>query len=509
MNKRTISKRLLAIHSAISVVFLLLISWAIFTGILSIYADLVRPWLRQDVAAAYAAAPPTPGEVLAFVHEGRDPGPKWNLVAPTPVRPFYIYSGPLPGGGKPTNLMVQPATGLKDPWNNGLADGLFRRIHTDLLLPKPFGRFLMGLTGALIVILVGTGVFIHGKQLREAWLWRRRSRLLDLSESHKRVGLWITPFLLLLALTGAILGLKIVVAPLATMMGGGKAAILSADPSARTKPAPTVSVAAVDGCVERFSRILPDVRFAGAQRTEDNLVLRGVRDKTLQWAGEGGGSVLANCALATGELRLVQTAPAGGVMGAVESGLRPIHYARFGGYGTLVIYIALSVLCMWVIDSGMKLYWFRIRREDGAPSASQRIYQANNTLYVLLPIVLLYGNLLAGKTPWLVMGVLTAAVVLAHFTRFHGLLSGVKALAAAGVLYISLPICRETVLGWSLPQSPLPVWLTSFSLLAFGAYLLATCSQQLEKAKLWYETGLLTGDGDPPAQLEEAGEKLN
>lgn len=463
MTAKEIAKRLLAMHGAISLVFLLLISWSIWTGILSLYADLARPWLRADVAAAFDSPALSPMAVLDFIRQGGDLGDNWNLLAPTPLRPFHVYAGPVPGSGTQQVLMVNPATGLREPWNNLAADGLFRRIHTDLLLPKPWGRLAMGLAGALITILVGTGLFIHGKQIRDAWRWRRSSALLDLSESHKRIGLWLTPFLLLMALTGAILGLKIATTPLVQAMG-----MMGEKPE---KPGGALphELGGLDRCVTDALAAVPETRFAGINRNGDRVEVRLLRLRSLQWWGEGGGSVRALCDLAGGPVRLVQTAPAGGIWGALESALRPIHYARFDNTAVLVVYILLSLLCLWVIDSGMKLLWLR-KAGDATSSLSCRLYRANNQLYVILPLLLVATNLFAGQTPWLLLGLTTLVVAALNLTRRAGWLCHPVFAWGLATAYLLLIAGRHWLLPWT-GGAAIPVLLTDLSLLGMALWL--------------------------------------
>ncbi|SNT11233.1 MULTISPECIES: PepSY domain-containing protein [unclassified Azospirillum] len=464
MTRKEIAKRLLAMHGAISLVFLLLISWSIWTGILSVYADLARPWLRADVAAAFDNPAASPSAVLDFILQGGSLGESWNLLAPTPLRPFHVYAGPVPPGGAPQVLMVNPATGLREPWNNLAADGLFRRIHTDLLLPKPWGRLAMGLAGALITILVGTGLFIHGKQIRDAWRWRRSSPLLDLSESHKRVGLWLTPFLLLMALTGAILGLKIAIPPVAQALG------VAVEVPERPTFTRSLELTRLDRCVSDALAAAPDTRFAAINRSGDRVEIRLLRLRSLQWWGEGGGSVRALCDLTAGSVRLIQTAPSGGIWGALESALRPIHYARFDSTAVLVAYILLSLLCLWSIDSGMKLLWLR-QAGDGADSVSRRLYRANNQLYGVLPLLLLAGNLVAGCTPWLLMACAILILVALNLTRWAGWLRHPALSWGLAAAYMLLIAGRHWLLPWTGAAWP-PVLLTDASLLGMAFWLL-------------------------------------
>lgn len=414
------SARLLSIHRLISLLFCLLISWSLWTGVLAFYADFVRPWMMPALAEAAGRPLPTAAEALRAVASRHAVGTEWTMMAPTPLRDFFIFSGRFGEGAPLTNLMVNPAADVMAPWNSVLTDSLFRRIHTDLLLPKPYGRFLMGLAGILIVLLVGTGLFIHGKVIVEAWSWRRRSRLIDLSEAHKRFGFWLIPYLFLMGLSGGILGLKVASQPLdALLQAGGRPeaarTLLSDDGDDATVPGRSVTAIVPDTlslCLDRFAGRFPDSRIGRLQRQGDRLMVEGVPHGRLTWAGEGAGSLRASCSLADATIGAVRDSRDGGWGGVVESALRPLHYARFGGAGTVLVYCLLGLLCLWIVDSGMKLLWLRAK-EDGLP-LSRRLFHANNALYLLVPLLLLADNLVTGATHGGMVFAVSGAAILFH-----------------------------------------------------------------------------------------------
>ncbi|NYZ15087.1 PepSY domain-containing protein [Azospirillum sp. RWY-5-1] len=494
------SERLLAVHRFVGLVFCLLISWSIWTGILAFYADFIRPWMMPEVARAAVlsagGAPPEASRTYDHVAVRHEVGSHWTMMAPNDLRPFFIFSGRIIAKDEPTagntplsNLMVHPDTGLMAPWNGSLADGLFRRIHTDLLLPKPWGRLLMGIAGVLIVMLTLGGLFIHGKMIRDAWAWRRRSPVLNLSDGHKRFGFWLTPYLLLLGLTGAVLGMKVASVPIgAILWSGGDARVAAAlvresGETARGNAPPVARdavSAGIDRCVRSFLDRFPDTRLGRLRRDEGILMVEGIPFGRLSWAGEGAGALRSDCALATGEIVAVHDAREDGGPGVVESALRPIHYGRFGGLGTGLIYCVLALLCLWNIDTGMRLLWLRDGTGAAAPAMGRvpwsfRIYAANNTLYVCLPLLLLLDNLLAGTTHWGLLAALTGGVVALHCmpfaddarNRLVGALTPVIALT-----YAALPLARQLMLPdgpwWECP--PIPV--IDLTLAAFGAWLL-------------------------------------
>lgn len=469
--------RLLAIHRTLSVAFLLLMSWSLWTGIMALYADLVRPWLMPDLAAAYSRPPATVEATLRHLSERHAIGTEWTLIAPNELRPFFVYSGKIAEGEATTNLMVDPASGFERPWNNSLADGLLRRLHTDLLLPKPYGRLLMGTAGLLLAVVAASGLFIHGKVIRDAWRWRRRSRLLDLSDSHKRFGFWLLPFLLVMAFSGAMLGMKSVSLPVAALIQNGFS--VAATEAAMRQP---LLLSAGGGtmtgdndpglCLRQFAEQLPEVRLGRVVRRGDVLMIEGIPFGTLAWAGDGAGAVRAICR--SGHLETMANSRAEGWSGTVESALRPVHYARFGGVGIVAVYVGLSILCLWVMDTGMRLLWLRGTAISGSHAWSRRFYDANNALYALLPLVVLLNNLLTGATDirGLVAATMTACAVylLPKLDDPRRRLTPILGIVI-GSSYMALPLVRLLI----QPETPWfsapPVLAVDLSTVLFGLWL--------------------------------------
>lgn len=92
---------------------------------------------------------------------------------------------------------------------------LLAHLHTDLHLPNPWGRYLVGLSGMAMLLAIIAGIFIHIKWRKEFVMLRpKRSWRLLLTDQHKLLGLWSLPFTLILAFTGTILGLLGLISPI-------------------------------------------------------------------------------------------------------------------------------------------------------------------------------------------------------------------------------------------------------------------------------------------------------
>lgn len=85
-------------------------------------------------------------------------------------------------------------------------------LHTRLFMGKA-GRWIVGLFGVLMLLSLVSGVLLHRKLLRQLFTLRTgKSPRLVRSDGHKLLGIWLLPFLLLTAFSGAWLGLSTLVA---------------------------------------------------------------------------------------------------------------------------------------------------------------------------------------------------------------------------------------------------------------------------------------------------------
>ncbi|MEM7401810.1 MAG: PepSY-associated TM helix domain-containing protein, partial [Pseudomonadota bacterium] len=108
---------------------------------------------------------------------------------------------------KETKLHFDPITGNEIAHHSSPTLQLLEKLHTDLLLPSPYGRYLLGVLGSILLATILSGVILHRKILTQLFTLRLyRSRRLLWSDLHKVIATWSLPFLLMISITGAYLG---------------------------------------------------------------------------------------------------------------------------------------------------------------------------------------------------------------------------------------------------------------------------------------------------------------
>ncbi|QGX41052.1 PepSY-associated TM helix domain-containing protein [Permianibacter aggregans] len=137
----------------------------------------------------------------------------------------------------------------------------FWQWHTDLLLPKPWGRYLVGLLGVALFYLLIVGIFGQRKFGRSYLTWRRdKSKRLWFSDGHRFFGAWLAPFQLLMGFSGALLGLAGLLLGLIALVAfdgdrhKATAALFGEEPVLQQQKAPMAPLAPM---FEQFEQIWP------------------------------------------------------------------------------------------------------------------------------------------------------------------------------------------------------------------------------------------------------------
>lgn len=243
-----------------------------------------------------------------------------------------------------------------DPGSSDMAH-LFEHLHTDLHLPQPYGRYLVGLAGMIMLLSIIAGIVIHTKWRKEFVMLRpKRSWRLLLTDQHKLLGLWTLPFSFILAFTGTILGLLGIISPILAL------AKFDGDVGAATAAVLGPSAVITDEAVAMPSI---DELWQQAQSHQSNTDITFI--DVSGWQDKGGlikfgglhNDKLSNLQsvtyqLADGhqvhELDAVSQGPFQRIFAAVT----PLHYVQFGDIALKIVYaITTLALCALIISGNM------------------------------------------------------------------------------------------------------------------------------------------------------------
>lgn len=366
-SQRTL-QRLFTLHSWAGIVTGLLLFIVCCSGAVVVFKHEIDLWANPSLARLPRSDKPASLATVLAQLQARYPGATIETIAlPDAINPSYfafVRERGAPAGTR-TKVALRSDTGaVVGPVDSQLGQYL-RMLHVFLF----FGpRWIVGFLGVAMLVLIATGIVIHRKILAELFTlrWGRSFRVV-MSDLHKSAGIWGLGFHLLIAATGAWMGL----APLfeqGYQYLATPAAMAAPKPPRRaegSEPAPMQSL---------------DVLYATAQQAVPGLQARYVSLR--RWgtsAAEAGftGNLQGHLAstarvdihAATGVPKNVHDPRTAGFWSLVNGLMEPLHFGDFGGLALKWLYFFLGMTPAFLSISGT-LIWLDARqqrqREAGA-----------------------------------------------------------------------------------------------------------------------------------------------
>lgn len=239
--------------------------------------------------------------------------------------------------------------------------GLITGLHIYLHLPVNIGIVIVSAMGAILCALIISGFLAHPSIVRDAFKLRiGSSGRLGQVDLHNRLGVWGAPFHLMIALTGAYVGLiMLVVALFAGTMEDettesltGK--VFPADPALENQ-APVYGVARA---LEQVSEMSPDGRLLylivhDASSENRFMEIYVQQPGVLAWSEnfrfDTNGNFLGSAGYTDGGARQVMYS------------IYRIHFGHFGGFVTKLLYVVLGLSLTVVSASGINI-WLEKRK---------------------------------------------------------------------------------------------------------------------------------------------------
>ena len=366
-SQRTLN-RLFVLHSWAGLVTGLLMFIVCFSGAVVVFKNEIDLWANPSLAQLPRSDKPASLDTVLVQLQARYPGATVDTIAlPDAVNPGYFASVRERGAaaGTRTKIALRSDTGaVVGPVDSQLGQYL-RMLHVFLF----FGpRWIVGFLGVAMLVLIATGIVIHRKILAELFTqrWGRSFRVV-MSDLHKSAGIWGLGFHILIAATGAWMGL----APLFEQ--GYKYVTSAASPTAASATAAKPARKAGSEATAPVPMQSLDTLYATAQRAVPGLTARYVSLR--RWgtnAAEAGftGNLsdhLASTArveidAATGVPKKVHDPRTAGFWSQVNGLMEPLHFGDFGGLALKWLYFLLGMTPAFLSISGT-LIWFDARQQ--------------------------------------------------------------------------------------------------------------------------------------------------
>jgi len=305
------------------------------------------------------------------------------------------------------------------------------KIHYYLTLPTLPGLTLVGILGVLMAGLCLSGLLAHPRLFRDAFRLRlKSSQRLVQADLHNRLSVWAFPFHLVIALTGAALGLSLLMAAVfAPVVNQGETAtffdpIFGAESEGADTPAP---LADIETALVNFERAHPNTRawvisFHDPATAGQGAEILAYHPRRLIF----GDYVDFN---AVGKLGDWAGLSDGEIGQQVVAALYPLHFGSFGGLPVKVLYGLLGLAACIVVASGVNIWLVKRRRAGRAVPAMERAWTA--TVWgcpLALAAVAITDLALTQRLGWLItlfwttqLGMITAAIAVPGSITRRGL----------------------------------------------------------------------------------------
>nr|WP_145552766.1 PepSY-associated TM helix domain-containing protein [Variovorax boronicumulans] len=363
-SQRTLA-RLLTLHAWAGIVTGLLLFVVCFSGAVVVFKEEIDLWANPSLARLPRAEAPVALDTVLAQLQARYPGAVVETIAlPDALNPAYFAF--LQEAGAPaaqrTKVALRADTGaVVGPVDSQLGQYL-RMLHVFLF----FGpRWIVGFLGVAMLVLIATGIVIHRKILAELFTqrWGRSLRVV-LSDLHKSAGIWGLGFHILIAATGAWLGL-------APLFEQGWAYVASTAPAARAaapakaRPAPA-AMHSLDALHAAARQAVP-----GLQVAHVSLRQWGTAAAQVRFTG-GLQDHLASTArvefdAATGRMRAQHDPRTAGFWSLTNGLMEPLHFGDFGGLPLKWLYFFLGLTPAMLSLTGT-LVWLDGRRQRAVRS---------------------------------------------------------------------------------------------------------------------------------------------
>lgn len=275
-----------------------------------------------------------------------------------PADPAMAITAYTPGGTKLIDPYTARVTGNRP--SDGVLNFL-RQLHIRLFVPGWQGRFVVGLFGVALLVSAVTGLVIYWPFMRGVFAqglgwWQLRAGLrLALADGHKLMGILTAAFILLIALTGAGLGLETLL-----RYWPQTARQVHPSPSARTQP-------------ENRPRLTAEqVRAAALAAvpglTPTSLLMPSAKSGHFTVYGNAPGHFTRHAASFVlvgaydGHLVQVHNASTAGASTQVYDAMEPLHFGTWGGsagtwlrglytlLGLAAALLPVSGFCLWRVS---------------------------------------------------------------------------------------------------------------------------------------------------------------
>lgn len=466
-------KRLYDLHSWIGILIGLFLFVVSFTGCVALFSAELHPWENPTQRLAIPKRPvplePIFQNVLDEIKADDGKVEFIRLEPPSDQAPYYSAYLSYKTPDKKTKSIERQwnsATGAVIPHREDGLSYWVRNFHRFLMLPSTLGRTIVGIGGILMLVSAVTGIFIHGKIIREFFTLRlKRSQRLKWQDSHKVLGILGLPFSIMISFTGAFLGVVSILGPIIALIAfqGNTEALI--DKVLGAPPQPSGEMAQMLNVDEVLK-----LRYPEKNMFPKFILLENYGDKNAHYElfyDAGGELTRFDVVTISG----MSGDPIGSKTGVAEptpgirviNAITPLHYGSYGGIWLKWIYAFMGACICIMIATGLML-WVERRQHGPEGQKSERFYNIITRTNIgicfgfpLATIALFYHDKLytgveTARLYWTGVTYFTVISGVFIFTLFqrNDYKSSKHLMALCGVLLLALPFLNAMMTGAKL-----------------------------------------------------------
>ncbi|MEM9291110.1 MAG: PepSY-associated TM helix domain-containing protein [Acidobacteriota bacterium] len=454
------------IHSWLGLLGGLVFFICVYSGSLALFEQELLPWEQPQNRLVATGEILSPDQAVAIAYEHFEGEPDLFVTLPSEANGGYTVRSFGEGGVE--TIRLHPSSGEVVESEHEHALHFLTHLHTDLHLPRPLGRYLVGFLGIFMLMSLISGIMAHPKMLKEFFLLRWRPSLrITFSDLHKQLGVWGLAFGLVMSFTGAILGLLGLFAPIMVLSAFGgdveKATEAFSGPHYEEtgQSATMLSVdqlmADLEGRQQGMEVGSLNISHWGDETAEVGFNLTEKPERRMV------GGETHRLSLVDGSPIFISAFTDRGAGNRLFGMVQPLHYALYGSLGLKLIYFVSGLVLSFGILSGTVIWLQRREAKEGTKEA--RRYKRLGQLHLGVSLGLVLASVLAlgaGRwapgtletvfwTSWLACSV--AAFTTQDGYRFTRIgvfaIAGLLALVALGDLFsssIQTPVTRQVSL---------------------------------------------------------------
>ncbi len=182
----------------------LLLGWVLFVmclaGTLSVFKPEIGQWMRPETNATADPADAVQAATDWLAKNTKD-STGWFLTAPN-ARTNTVEAA-YSTGNTYLYRALDPVSGAPAP-RETLGGEFFYRLHFELELPYPWGRWLASIAGMVMLVALITGIIAHRRIFKDFFTFRPAKGQRSWLDGHNALGVLATPFHLMITFTGIV-----------------------------------------------------------------------------------------------------------------------------------------------------------------------------------------------------------------------------------------------------------------------------------------------------------------